>query len=195
MKKIEMMFCLICMGVIPYMFTSCNNEDDVAANATAGMETRSNAMEFAEDGNDYIECNGLKWAPGNLTIDADGVYKILKSQYELGSFWQTGFDKPDPCKSVAPVNTWRLPRKDEYQGLLDAGMYLVTAEGLRLDDLLLLAKPSPNNPDLYVGLADYITSDYTEDHEFCYCLTLWPDYVPKISGFRGQYNIRCVMNE
>lgn len=194
MKKIEKMFCMFCMGIIPYMLTSCNNEDDLSVNAVATSQVKADIMELADNEIEYIECNGLKWAPGNLT-NVDGVYKILKSQYEIGSFWQTGFDRPDPCKSVSPINTWRLPRMVEFQSLLDAGMYLVAAEGLRLDELLLVAKPDPNHPDLYTGLADYMTSDYTKDNKYCYCLTLWPDYVPQISGFIGQYSIRCVMNE
>lgn len=193
MRKIKEMLCLVCMGIIPYMLTSCNNDVDMPVNAVARLEIDADTLS-ADNGKDYIECNGVKWASGNLT-KVDGVHTILNTQYELGSFWQTGFDKPDPCKSVSPVNTWRLPKVAEFQGLLDAGMYLVAAEGLRLDELLLLAEEDPNHPGMYTGLADYMTSEYTDDNNYCYCLTLWPDYVPKISGFRGQYRVRCVMNE
>lgn len=155
-------------------------------------------VQFTKAG--YIEVGGIKWAPGNLK-NADGVYKIASSQYDKGSFWPID-DKSDPCKLVSPENTWRLPKKAEYEKLLSLGLTFATTpvRGAYYGNLFLLAENYTNLSGEVMAEEDFVvyrTSDYAPSWgnglDFCECLDSAQGL--GIVGLRSyQVSVRCVRN-
>lgn len=138
----------------------------------------------------YIEYNGVRWSAGNLKND-NGIYQFAKSQYEFGSYWPTNPNGPDPCESVAPENTWRLPTVAEYQNLISSGMHYVTspAKGFAIGELFFAQQGEEYIKEQF---PEYMTSEY--ERNLCWCLTNWPTVggAPRISGLLGSFAIRCV---
>lgn len=138
----------------------------------------------------YIEFNGVRWSVGNLK-NVNGTYQFAKSQYEFGSYWPTDSYGSDPCKSVAPGNTWRLPTVAEYRNLINSGLHYVTspAKGFALGELFFAQQGGLDLKEVY---PEYMTSEYEQN--FCLCLTNWAIVggTPKIVGLKGAFAIRCV---
>lgn len=90
-------------------------------------------------GGNYIEVNGIIWAPGNL-VKVGNVYTFYKNQQDGSGAWNGGdfynyntLDPTivssnittwnpanDPCRQVMPLGTWRTPNYEEMETLANA---------------------------------------------------------------------------
>lgn len=85
----------------------------------------------------YVELNGITWAPGNL-IKSGNVYTFHKNQQDCSGVWNGGDyfcyntldpyllstenktwnTANDPCLQVVPAGTWRTPTYEEMMSLI-----------------------------------------------------------------------------